>query len=35
VLGDPDVLSAAGSSTADADNGQFALNIVHWLSRQM
>jgi hypothetical protein len=35
VLGDPDLLSAAGSSTADADNGQFALNIVHWLSRQM
>jgi len=33
VLGDPYLLSAAGLSASDADNRQFALNVMHWLSR--
>jgi hypothetical protein len=34
VLGDPYLLSAAGLSATDADNRQFALNVIHWLSRR-
>jgi hypothetical protein len=35
VLGDPYLLSAPGLAVADADNRQFALNVIHWLSRRL
>jgi len=35
VLGDPYLLSAAGLAVADADNRQFALNVIHWLSHRL
>ncbi|HEY7169818.1 MAG TPA: DUF4350 domain-containing protein [Vicinamibacterales bacterium] len=35
VLGDASLLSAAGLGASDADNRQFALNVVHWLSRRL
>lgn len=35
VLGDRYLLSGPGLSVADADNRQFALNVVHWLSRRL
>jgi hypothetical protein len=34
VLGDPDLLST-GLDRPDADNRQFVLNVMLWLSRQM
>jgi hypothetical protein len=35
VLGDAGLLSAPGLNVPDADNRQFALNVIHWLSRRL
>jgi len=33
VLGSPEFLASAGLDGAEAGNRQFALNVIHWLSR--